>query len=86
MNPQFTKADLEVAQAFATTFATPSGQRVLRELDKMYLFTNLHVPGDPEATHVAVGSHLVVATIYQLIELAHDPRALGSHHHTLGDL
>lgn len=73
----FTKDDLEMAQAFATTFSTPSGQRVLKELDRMYYNTNLHVPGDPDATHVNVGGHMVVSAIYKLIELAHDPRAVG---------
>jgi hypothetical protein len=67
-----------MAQAFATTFSTPAGERTLKELDRMYYNTNLHVPGDSEATHVKVGSHMVVAAIYSLIELAHDPRAIGS--------
>ena len=73
---KFTKDDLELAQAFATTFSTPSGTRVLRELDRLYFTANLHVPGDPDATHVNVGAHMVVAAIYQLIQLAHDPRAV----------
>lgn len=72
----FTRADLEMAQTFATTFATPSGQRVLKELERMYFYRNLHVPDDPYGSHVNIGSHLVVAAIHQLIELAHDPRAL----------
>jgi hypothetical protein len=82
---QLNKADLEMASAFATTFSTPSGQRTLKELDRMYYNTNLHVPGDSEATHVRVGSHMVVAAIYKLIELAHDPRAVDQSTIVLGD-
>lgn len=72
----FTKDDLEMAQAFATTFATPSGLRVLKELERMYFYKNLHIPGDPYGSHVNIGSQMVVAAIHQLIELAHDPRVL----------
>jgi len=72
----FTKDDYEMAQAFATTFATPSGTRVLKELERMYFYSNLHVPGDPYSSHVNIGAQMVVAAIHQLIELAHDPRAL----------
>lgn len=75
---EFTKHDLVMAQAFASTFATPSGQMVLKELDRMYMNQNLYMPGDPYGSHVAIGSHLVVVAIYQLIALAHDPRAEGS--------
>jgi hypothetical protein len=74
----FTKADLAMAQAFATTFSTDSGQRTLKELDRLFFTTNLHVPGDPDGTHVNVGSHRVVAAIYQLIGLAHNPQATAS--------
>jgi len=71
----FTKDDVQMASQFATTFATPSGQAVLKELDRMYFTKNLFEPSDPYASHVNIGSHLVVAAIYQLIQLAHDPRA-----------
>jgi len=71
----FTKDDVQMASQFATTFATPSGQVVLKELDRMYFTKNLFEPSDPYASHVNIGSHLVVAAIYQLIQLAHDPRA-----------
>ena len=85
MSP-FTKDDLAMAQDFATTFATPSGERALKELERMYFYVNLNVPGDPYATHVNVGAQMVVAAIHQLIELAHDPRVLvGSSTVTLGD-
>jgi hypothetical protein len=70
-----TRTDFDMAQAFAATFATTSGQVVLKELDKMYFTKNLFEPSDPYASHVNIGSHLVVAAIYQLIALAHDPRA-----------
>ena len=81
-----TKDDLVMAQDFATTFATPSGERVLKELERMYFYRNLHVPDDPYGSHVNIGSHMVVAAIHQLIELAHDPRVLvGSSTITLGD-
>lgn len=72
----WTRDDLEMAQAFATTFATPSGTRVLKELERMYLYRNLHVPDDPYGSHVNIGAQMVVAAIHQLIELAHDPRVL----------
>lgn len=82
----FTRDDLEMAQAFATTFATPSGTRALKELERMYFYRNLHVPGDPCGSHVNIGAHMVVAAIHQLIELAHDPRALvGLAHETNGE-
>lgn len=70
-----TRTDFDMAQAFAATFATTQGQVVLKELDKMYFTKNLFEPSDPYASHVNIGSHLVVAAIYQLIQLAHDPRA-----------
>lgn len=73
----FTKDDLATAQAFASTFSTPSGQTTLKELDRMYFTQNLHVAGDPYASHVNIGAHMVIAAIYQLIALAHDPRAEG---------
>lgn len=72
----FTKDDLAMAQVFATTFATPSGMRALKELERMYFYRNLHVPDDPYGSHVNIGAQMVVAAIHQLIELAHDPRAL----------
>ena len=71
----FTKDDLATAQAFASTFATPSGQLALKELERMYFYRNLHVPDDPYGSHVNIGAHMVVAAIHQLIALAHDPRA-----------
>ena len=73
---EFTHHDYQVAQQFATTFATPSGTAVLKELDRMYFTLNLHVPGDAYASHVNIGAHMVIAAIYRLIELAHDPRAI----------
>jgi len=73
---EFTRDDLQMAQQFATTFATPSGTAVLKELDRMYLLTNLHVPGDAYSSHVNIGAHMVVSAIHQLIALAHDPRAI----------
>ncbi len=71
----YTKDDIQMAQAFASTFATPSGQRALKELERMYFYRNLHVADDPYGSHVNIGSHMVVAAIHQLIQLAHDPRA-----------
>lgn len=72
----FTRDDMVTAQAFANTFATPSGQRTLKELERTYFYKNLNVPGDPYASHVNIGAHMVIAAIHQLIELAHDPRAV----------
>ena len=72
---ELTRTDFDMAQAFAATFATTQGQVVLKELDRMYFTKNLFEPNDPYASHVNIGSHLVVAAIYQLINLAHDPRA-----------
>ncbi len=72
---EFTRSDLATAQQFATTFGTPSGQAVLRELDRMYFSRNLYLAGDAYGSHVNIGSHMVVAAIYELIALAHDPRA-----------
>lgn len=72
---ELTRTDFDMAQAFAATFATIQGQMVLQELDRMYFTKNLFEPSDPYASHVNIGSHLVVAAIYQLIQLAHDPRA-----------
>lgn len=71
----FTRKDLEVAQQFASTFATPSGQATLKELDRMYFTRNLYIPNDPYGSHVNIGNHMVIAAIYELIQLAHDPRA-----------
>mgnify|MGYP006287583479 CR=1 FL=1 len=76
----FTKDDLQMAQAFATTFSTPSGQMVLKELERMFFYVNLHVPNDPYASHVNIGSQMVVAAIHQLIQLAHDPRQTSPFH------
>lgn len=73
---RFTKDDVQMASQFASTFATSSGQAVLKELDRMYFTKNLFVAEDPYASHVNIGSHLVVAAIYSLIQLAHDPRAV----------
>lgn len=73
---EFTKDDLAMAQSFATTFSTPSGIRVLKELERMYFYRNLHMPNDPYGSHVNIGAQMVVAAIHQLIELAHDPRVL----------
>jgi hypothetical protein len=70
-----TRTDFDMAQAFAATFSSLQGQVVLKELDRMYFTKNLFEPSDPYASHVNIGSHLVVAAIYQLIQLAHDPRA-----------
>lgn len=81
----FTKTDLDMAQAFATTFSTASGQKVLKELDRVYYNANLHVPGDPYGSHVNIGGQMVVAAIYRLIELAHDPRAVDHNTIVLGD-
>ena len=72
----FTKDDVQMASQFATTFATPSGQAVLKELDRMYFTKNLFVADDPFASHVNIGAHMVIAAIYSLIQLAHDPRAV----------
>lgn len=68
-----------MAQQFASTFATPSGEAALKELDRMYFTKNLFVANDPYASHVNIGAHMVVAAIYQLIALAHDPRATAHH-------
>ena len=72
----WTHDDLQMAQQFATTFESPSGVVVLKELDRMYLIPNLNVPNDPYASHVNIGAHMVVAAIHQLLDLAHDPRAV----------
>jgi hypothetical protein len=70
----YTHDELQMAQQFATTFATASGQAVLKELDRMYYGKNMFVADDPFASHVNIGAHMVVAAIHQLIALAHDPR------------
>jgi hypothetical protein len=72
---ELTRTDFDMAQAFSATFSSLQGQVVLKELDRMYFTKNLFEPSDPYASHVNIGSHLVVAAIYQLIQLAHDPRA-----------
>lgn len=48
----------EVVQAWRDTAAHPAGQIVIRDLLTMTGVTaNLHVPGDPDWTHVNVGRH-----------------------------
>ncbi len=62
------KARDEIKQDYLVTFTSPAGARVLADLCRAFVEVDLHVPGDPYGTHVAVGQRNAIMRIVKIVQ------------------
>ncbi len=59
---------------FLTTFSSPDGKKVLKDLEDRFMMRSSIVPGDPYATHAKEGAREVVLYILSRLKGARNAR------------